>query len=44
MAQGAAHADFPLVGRFDCDITAAIETGEQVTVIPSGGRVVVRGS
>ena len=42
MAQGAAHADFPLVDRFDCDITTAIKTGEQVTVIPSEGRVVVQ--
>lgn len=41
MAQGAAHADFPLIDRFDCDITAAIGTGERVTVEPATGRVIV---
>jgi hypothetical protein len=43
MAQGAAHADFPLIDRFDCDITQAIRSGETVTVDPSAGRVTVRG-
>ena len=41
MAQGAAHADFPMIDRFDCDITAAITTGAQVTVEPATGRVIV---
>jgi predicted aconitase with swiveling domain len=41
MAQGAAHADFPMIDRFDCDITAAITTGAQVTVEPASGRVIV---
>jgi len=41
MAQGAAHADFPMIDRFDCDITAAIKTGERVTVEPATGRVIV---
>ena len=43
MAQGAAHADFPLVDRFDCDITQAIRSGERVTVEPQAGRVTVHG-
>jgi len=41
MAQGAAHADFPMVDRFDCDITAEIRTGDRVTVEPATGRVIV---
>jgi predicted aconitase with swiveling domain len=41
MAQGAAHADFPLLDRFDCDITAAVKTGDQVTVDPAAGRIIV---
>ncbi len=41
MAQGAAHADFPLLDRFDCDITAAVKTGDQVTVDPAAGRLIV---
>lgn len=41
MAQGAAHADFPMIDRFDCDITAAIKTGDRVTVEPAAGRVIV---
>ncbi len=44
MAQGAAHADFPLIDRFEEDITAAIRTGDEVTVEPATGRVVVRRS
>jgi predicted aconitase with swiveling domain len=43
MAQGAAHADFPLVDRFDCDITRVIRSGETVTVDPSAGLVSVHG-
>ena len=41
MAQGAAHADFPLLDRFDCDITAAVKTGDRVTVDPAAGRLIV---
>jgi len=41
MAQGAAHADFPLIDRFECDITGAIRTGQTVTVEPSAGLVTV---
>lgn len=42
MAQGAAHADFPMIDRFvDGDITGLIETGEMVTVEPENGRVIV---
>jgi predicted aconitase with swiveling domain len=43
MAQGAAHADFPLIDRFTCDITGAIRTGETVTVDPAAGVVTVQG-
>ena len=41
MAQGAAHADFPMIDRFDCDITAAIRTGERITIEPGNGRIIV---
>ena len=41
MAQGAAHADFPLIDRFAEDITQAIRTGETVTVDPETGTVTV---
>src|SRR3546814_12392704 len=41
MAQGAAHADFPLIDRFEVDITRAIRTGDQVTVDPAAGQVIV---
>jgi predicted aconitase with swiveling domain len=41
MAQGAAHADLPLIDRFDEDITTLIETGQKVTVEPESGRVTV---
>lgn len=43
MAQGAAHADLPMVDRFDCDITAEIQTGDAVRVEPDQGRVIVLG-
>ena len=43
MAQGAAHADFPLIDRFEEDVTAAIRTGEMVTVDPESGTVTVEG-
>jgi predicted aconitase with swiveling domain len=41
MAQGAAHADFPLIDRFECDITQVIRTGQTVTADPSTGLVTV---
>jgi len=41
IAQGAAFADFPLVDRFETDITAAIKTGDKVTVDPAAGTVTV---
>ena len=41
MAQGAAHADLPMIDRFDCDITAAVKTGDEVRVEPAEGRVTV---
>ena len=41
MAQGAAHADLPMIDRFDGDITTMIKTGEKVTVEPETGRVIV---
>ncbi len=41
MAQGAAFADLPLIDRFETDVTAAIHTGDEVTVDPSAGRVTV---
>ena len=41
LAQGAAFAGFPLMDRFDDDITALIRTGDRVEVFPKEGRVVV---
>lgn len=41
MAQGAAHADFPMIDRFEEDITEAIKTGDRVTVNPAVGTVIV---
>lgn len=41
MAQGAAFAGLPLIDRFETDVTAAIRTGDRVTVDPPGGRVTV---
>lgn len=43
MAQGAAFADLPLIDRFDVDITAAIKSGETVTVDPAAGTLTVGG-
>jgi uncharacterized protein len=42
MAQGAAFANLAFMDRFDEDITAAIATGDGVTVDPAAGTVVVR--
>lgn len=41
LAQGAAFAGFPLMDRFDDDITALIRTGDRVEVFPKEGRVFV---
>lgn len=41
MAQGAAFADLPFMERFEVDITAAIRTGDRVTVDPQAGLVTV---
>ena len=41
MAQGAAHADFPLIDRFEEDITRAIKTDDRVRVDPSMGMVTI---
>jgi uncharacterized protein len=42
MAQGAAFANLAFMDRFDEDITAAIATGDEVTVDPEAGQVRVR--
>lgn len=42
MAQGAAFANFPLIDRFEDDITRLIRTGDEVTVDPSAGMVTIR--
>jgi predicted aconitase with swiveling domain len=42
MAQGAALAELPFMDRFETDITAAIRTGDEVTVDPEAGLVTVR--
>ncbi len=46
MAQGAAFADLPLLDRFDCDVTAAVSTGDVVEVDPAAGTLTIleRGS
>ena len=41
MAQGAAHADFSMIDRFEEDITAVIKSGDRVTVNPAEGTVTV---
>ena len=43
MAQGAAFADFPMIDRFEEDITQIIRTGDTVTVTvdPAAGTVTV---
>jgi predicted aconitase with swiveling domain len=41
MAQGAAFAGLPLIDRFETDVTAAIRSGDRVTVNPSAGCVTV---
>ncbi len=41
IAQGAAFAEFPLVDRFEMDITCAIQTGDKVYVDPVTGAVTI---
>lgn len=41
IAQGAAFAGFPLIDRFDQDITDAIQTGQRITVDPASGTVTI---
>lgn len=43
IAQGAAFADFPLIDRFDGDITALVRTGQRLAVDPGAGTVTVTG-
>ena len=43
IAQGAAFADFPLIDRFEDDITGQIKTGDIVRVDPATGTVTVQG-
>ena len=43
IAQGAAFAGFPLIDRFEIDITSMIETGDPVHVDPASGIVTVEG-
>ena len=39
IAQGAALAGIALMDRFDCDITVALRTGDEVEIDPATGRV-----
>lgn len=39
IAQGAALAGISLMDRFDCDITAALRTGDEVEIDPHAGDV-----
>lgn len=39
IAQGAALAGISLMDRFDCDITTALRTGDEVEIDPKAGRV-----
>ena len=41
IAQGAAFAEFPLIDRFERDVTCAIQTGDQVYVDPATGAVTI---
>ena len=43
IAQGAAFAGFPLIDRFETDITTAVRTGDHVRVDPATGRVTING-
>jgi len=41
IAQGAAHANLPLIDRFDVDITKVIKSGYKLNLEPEFGKVVV---
>jgi predicted aconitase with swiveling domain len=41
MAQGAAFAGLPLIDRFETDITAALRSGDEVSLDPAAGLVTV---
>ena len=41
MAQGAAFAGLPLIHRFESDVTAAIATGERVSLEPATGLITI---
>ena len=41
IAQGAAFADFPLIDRFDGDITELVRTGQRLAVDPGAGTVTI---
>ena len=43
IAQGAAFADFPLIDRFEEDITGLVRSGERLRVDPASGTVTVVG-
>ncbi len=43
MAQGAALAELAFMDRFETDITAALRTGDEVSVDPAAGTVTVLG-
>ena len=43
IAQGAAFADFPLIDRFDEDVTSLIRNGDRLCVNPAAGTVTVEG-
>jgi len=42
IAQGAAHANLTLIDRFDVDITAAIKSGDLITLNPEEGTVTIK--
>jgi uncharacterized protein len=39
MAQAAAFSGIPLIDRFECDITAAVRSGQEIEVDPAAGVV-----
>ena len=41
IAQGAALAGIALMDRFDCDITTALRTGDEIEIDPEAGRVMI---
>ena len=43
IAQGAAFANFPLIDRFETDITQVIRTGDRLRVDPAAGTVTIEG-